>query len=158
MKIINFRVSDEDHALFTTLAQLEYLPLANLIRRMLKAAARDRGLLDTDTSAPAQPAPEPAAPTIPVHEDGSTNYRLVVARARGHALRGLSKSQAAKAMGVSPEFIEAACVEVAKEGEANPVMPWHSEFQAMKLRRLKADLQYEALTRRPVPPDLTNYE
>jgi len=155
MKVINFRVSDEDHALFAALAELEYLPLSSLIRRMLKTAARDRGLLDVAEPAPvASPAP---APELPRLEDGSVNYRLIVAKARGLALRGLSKVQTARELGVSTEFIETACVEVAKGGEYNPVLPWHSEAHATKLQRLRADLQYRALTGTAESPDLTNH-
>ena len=158
MKNISFRLSDADHAAIESAAAHAFMPVSTFLRKLALEYARDRGLLESASTAPtpssAEPAKAPAA--IPLTDTGATNYRLVVAKARGRALSGMSRAQVAADLGVAPEFIEAACIEVAKEGEANPVLPWHSEAQSAKLRQYKADAQYANIAHTEAP-DLTTY-
>jgi hypothetical protein len=146
MKTLTIRVSDEEHKLFVALADRELMPLTVLVRRVLHAESVRAGLmLDPTTEAKRalraeveQAAEqEPAVPVFGLHEDGSINHRLRVRKARTLALEGMPKAQVAKAMGLTLEQIEESCVEVAKDGEYNPVLPWHSSERAFALERMK---------------------
>jgi hypothetical protein len=146
MPTIAIRVSDEEHKLFNALAEREFMPLSVLVRRTLHAEAIRAGLI-LDPATEAKKAlraeveqaaeQEPAVPVFGLNEDGSINHRLRVAKARGFAIAGVPKAQVAKVMGLTLEQIEESCVEVAKDGEYNPVLPWHSSDRAFALERMK---------------------
>jgi hypothetical protein len=156
MPTIAVRVSDEDHKLFTDLAEREFMPLSVLVRRTLHAEAVRAGLI-LDPAVEAKRAlkvevvqeaeQEPAVPVFGLNEDGSIDHRARVARARGFAVAGVPKAQVAKVMGLTIDQIEASCVEVAKGGEYNPVLPWHSSEKAFALERMKSNPHY------PVPEE-----
>jgi hypothetical protein len=156
MKTIAIRVSDDEHKLFTDLAEREFMPLSVLVRRTLHAEAVRVGLT-LDPTIEAKRAlkaeavqvtvQEPAAPVFGLNEDGSINHRARVARARGFAKEGMPKVQVAKAMGLTLEQIEASCIEVAKGGEYSGVLPWHSSEKAFALERMRSNPHY------PIPPD-----
>jgi hypothetical protein len=156
MKTIAIRVSDDEHKLFTDLAEREFMPLSVLVRRTLHAEAVRVGLT-LDPTIEAKRAlkaevvqvegQEPAAPVFGLNEDGSINHRARVARARGFAKEGMPKVQVAKAMGLTLEQIEASCIEVAKGGEYSGVLPWHSSERAFALERMRSNPHY------PIPPD-----
>ena len=146
MKTLTIRVSDEEHKLFAALADREFMPLTVLVRRALHAESVRVGLmLDPATEAKRalraevvqEAEQEPAIPVFGLNEDGSINHRLRVAKARGLAIAGVPKAQVAKVMGLTVDQIEASCVEVAKGGEYNPVLPWHSSERAFALERMK---------------------
>ena len=146
MPTVAIRVSDEEHKLFAALAEREFMPLSVLVRRVLHAESVRAGLmLDPTTEAKralraeAEQAAEqePAVPVFGLNEDGSINHRLRVRKARTLALEGMPKAQVAKVMGLTLEQIEESCVEVAKDGEYNPVLPWHSSDRAFALERMK---------------------
>jgi uncharacterized protein (DUF433 family) len=62
MKTLAIRVSDEDHALFVSVAAREDMPLSTLVRRQLRGLAREHGLL-VDTPPKAAEA-EPSNPRV----------------------------------------------------------------------------------------------
>jgi hypothetical protein len=155
MPTIAIRVSDEDHKLFTDLAEREFMPLSVLVRRTLHAEAVRAGLtLDPAVEAKKALRAEVAQaeeqnPTTPVYgmnEDGSINHRLRVAKARTLAKDGMPKAQVAKAMGLTLEQVEASCIEVAKQG-INGVLPWHSSEKAFALERMQSNPHY------PIPEE-----
>ena len=156
MPTIAIRVSDEDHKLFVALAEREFMPLSVLVRRTLHAEAIRAGLI-LDPAVEAKRAlkveavqaeeQEPAIPVYGMNEDGSINHRLRVAKARTLATEGMPKAQVAKAMGLTVEQIEASCIELAKGGEYNPVLPWHSSEKAFALDRMRSNPHY------PVPEE-----
>lgn len=146
MPTIAIRVSNEEHKLFNDLAEREFMPLSVLVRRVLRAETVRAGLtLDPVTEAKRalkaevvqETEQEPAIPVYGLDEDGSVNHRLRVSKARGLAIAGVPKAQVAKVMGLTLEQIEESCDEVAKAGEYNPVMPWHSSERAFALNRMK---------------------
>jgi hypothetical protein len=155
MPTIAIRVSDEEHKLFTDLAEREFMPLSVLVRRTLRAETVRAGLI-LDPAVEAKRAlkaevvqeaeQEPAIPVFGLNEDGSVNHRARVARARGLAIAGMPKAQVAKVMGLTIDQIEASCVAVAKDGEYNPVLPWHSSERAFALERMKSNPQYSMPT------------
>jgi hypothetical protein len=156
MPTIAIRVSDEDHKLFVALAEREFMPLSVLVRRTLHAEAIRAGLI-LDPAVEAKRAlkvevvqeaeQEPAVPVFGLNEDGSIDHRARVARARGFAIAGVPKAQVAKVMGLTIDQIEASCVEVAKGGEYNPVLPWHSSEKAFALDRMRSNPHY------PIPEE-----
>lgn len=71
MKTLAIRVSDEDHALFVAVAGREDMPLSTLVRRQLRALAREHGLLKDAPPTAAEPAaPQPPTLRAPVIESG----------------------------------------------------------------------------------------
>lgn len=62
MKTIAIRVTDDDHKLFVALADREDMPLSSLVRRQLRALARDHGLLQYPEEQSTQP--EPSKPRV----------------------------------------------------------------------------------------------
>jgi hypothetical protein len=155
MPTIAIRVSDEDHKLFCTLAERELMPLSVLVRRTLHAEAVRAGLiLDPATEAKRalkadvvqEEEQEPTRPAYGMNEDGSVNHRLRVAKARTLAKDGMPKAQVAKAMGLTLEQIEVACIEVAKQG-INGALPWHSSEKAFALERMQSNPHY------PIPEE-----
>lgn len=56
MKTIAIRVSDDDHKLFLAVAEREDMPLSSIVRRHLRALAREHELLVDHSVAPTAPA------------------------------------------------------------------------------------------------------
>lgn len=156
MKTIAIRVSDADHKLFSDLATREHMPLSVLVRRLVHAhavslalipdpIAESKRALKADTQQATEPAPTQKA--YGLNEDGTANHRLRVAKARSLASDGMTKVQVAKVMGLTPEQVELACIETAKQG-FNGALPWHSSDRAFALERMRADPHF------PVPDDI----
>lgn len=151
MATIAIRVSDEDHKLFCALADREHMPLSVLVRRTLHAEAVRVGLVldpvDEAKRALKADAPQTAELSLTttaygVNEDGTANHRMRAAKARTLAKDGMTKAQVAKAMGLTLEQIETACIEVAKQGVSG-AMPWHSNEKVFALDRLQTNPSFE---------------
>jgi hypothetical protein len=156
MKTLTIRVSDEEHKLMQAVATRRFMSITGITRAHFNALFVEDGLL-LDPTIEAKRAlkeeavqveeQEPAAPVFGLNEDGSINHRLRVAKARTLATEGMPKAQVAKAMGLTLEQIEASCIELAKGGGYNPVLPWHSSEKAFALERMRSNPHY------PIPPD-----
>ena len=65
MKMIAIRVTDEDHALFMAVAAREEMPLSILARRLLRACARDHGMIEDKDKPKAEPS-KPQVIRVPI--------------------------------------------------------------------------------------------
>ena len=145
MKIVNFRVTDEMHALMKAVAAAEYMPVSAYIRRHFGVRARDLGLVGGEAvpqvvqsaaQAPASATPKLDDLRLP---DGSfDNHRLVV-RMRTHARRGTTRGQFAKEFNIGLDDMERACTEAAKAGHDGSIDEWHTNARRDDLRRLQLE-------------------
>lgn len=94
VKTLTLRLDDEDHKLFTLLADADDLPVATFIRRVLRQLAREKGLLAT-----AQPTNNPAAqsttttpPTAPMRDGVQSREALLKRIEAGEQLRDVAAS------------------------------------------------------------------
>ena len=144
MKIVNFRVTDELHALMKAVADSEYMSVSSYIRRHFSMRARDLGLT-TDESAPQAPqAAQPTASTTPKLDDlrlpdGSFDSHRLVVRMRTHARRGTTRGQFAKEFGIGLDEMERACTEAAKAGHDGSIDEWHARDRRDDLRRMQLE-------------------
>lgn len=95
MKTIAIRVTDDDHKLFVALADREDMPLSSLVRRQLRALARDHGLLQYPEEQPKQPA-EPVNPNTvwrPIPQGhGVWAYEIHARRSAGESFADIATS------------------------------------------------------------------
>lgn len=100
MKTITLRLDDEDHKLFAALAESEDMPVATLIRRVMRRLAREQGLLATHaeaTGVPASTTPSGATPrtqatTQPLADTLMNNEALLKRVEAGEPVRAVADS------------------------------------------------------------------
>ena len=156
MKIVNFRVDDELHALMKAVAASEYMSVSAYIRRHFNTRARDLGLVADPMAGVQTDTPTPTVSTTPELDDlrlpdGSfDNHRLVI-RMRTHARRGVTRGQFSKDFGIGLDEMERACVEAAKAGHDGSIDEWHTRMRRDDLRRMQLEACYG--NKKPVADD-----
>lgn len=101
MKTLAIRVSDEDHKLFTDLAAREDMPLSILVRRVLRAHAREIGFIKDHE--PHKPEPvKPQVIRVPIPQ-GPNAWRDEIYR---RVKDGESEQAVADSYGVSMQVIK----------------------------------------------------
>ena len=92
VKTLTLRLDDEDHKLFTQLADADDLPVATFIRRVLRQLAREKGLLATP-HLPNNPATQNQPPlTAPMRDNIFTREDLLKRIEAGEQLRDVAAS------------------------------------------------------------------
>lgn len=128
MKIINFRVSDDEHALMHSIAEHEGLNLTAYIRRHFILQARELKLT-TNNSA----GPTPNAPTTPMRNDVLAREALLRRVDSGQQLREVAAS-----VGIQVSELQARLAQ-AKTARADGSLQRTLDIQAFMLDNPKPD-------------------
>ena len=108
MKTIAIRVSDDDHKLFSSLAAREDMPLSVLVRRQLRALAREHALLVDAPIDQQDESTEPSTPRVtwrPIPQ--GTNvwaYEVHARRKAGESFADIAESYGADVDTVKRKF------------------------------------------------------